>query len=140
MERHRLRRLRIVLLAACALSGHSQDREAVASAAPANPLEMWLDELSFAESGNRPRLVHRDRDGQLYYGCLQFQGRTFRIYVRKYHLLPKANRKELMSRIYDCGFQKRLATLMIRDDSRNWRHWSQTVQKRIGLPPSETGR
>ena len=102
-----------------------------------NPLEHWIDALAIAESGNRERLVHRDRDGQLYYGCLQFQPRTFRLYVRKFHLLPHANRKEMMSRIYDCAFQKQLATLMIRSDPAGWKHWRGTVENRVGLPPAD---
>ena len=106
---------------------------------PPDALEAWLDALAVAESGNRGRLVHRDRDGQLYYGCLQFQARTFRVYARKFHLLPNGTRSEMMERIYDCAFQKRLAALMIRDDPQNWRHWKTTVEKRVGLPPVETG-
>jgi hypothetical protein len=103
-----------------------------------NPLEIWLDALAVAESANRQWLVHRDRDGQLYYGCLQFHERTFRSYVRKFHLLPNGSRAETMSRIYDCAFQKRLAALMIRDDPANWKHWKRTVERRVGLPPVDS--
>lgn len=102
---------------------------------PANTLESWINALAVAESGNRQRLVHRDRDGQLYYGCLQFHERTFRAYVRKFHLLPTNSRAATMNRIYDCAFQKRLAALMIRDDPDSWKHWRRTVEKRVGLPP-----
>ena len=104
-----------------------------------DPLEKWLNSLAFAESGNRQHLVHRDRDGQLYYGCLQFQAHTFRAYVRKLRLLPFSTSAQVMSRIYDCAFQKRLAAAMIRDDPNNWKHWRTTVEKRVGLPPVETG-
>ena len=141
------------MAAAFALCCHSQEREAAtpalrpaddsqasaSEAPPANTLEIWLDALAVAESGNRRWLVHRDRDGQLYYGCLQFHEKTFQAYVRKFHLLPKGSRSETMSRIYDCAFQKRLAALMIRDDPRSWRHWKRTVEKRVGLPPVDSG-
>ncbi len=155
-SRHRLRRGRVVLAAAFTLVCHSQEREPIPPA-PAAPddsqiapsdsqvvpsdsqpeitLETWLDALSFAESGNRQWLVHRDRDGRLYYGCLQFREKTFRAYARKFHLLPK--RAETMTAIYDCSIQKRLAAMMIRDDPRNWRHWKGTVVKRVGPPPVE---
>lgn len=132
-----------LLAAAAALSGAQESRPAATpvllpdGSSTVNPLKHWIDALAIAESGDRERLVHRDRDGQLYYGCLQFQPRTFRVYVRKFHLLPNANRKEMMSRIYDCAFQKQLATLMIRSDPANWKHWRGTVENRVGLPPAD---
>jgi hypothetical protein len=129
-------------LAAASILCCAQETKPAASPGPStdgssavNPLENWIDALAIAESGNRGRLVHRDRDGQLYYGCLQFQPRTFRAYVRKFHLLPNAGRKETMSRIYDCAFQKQLAALMIRSDPAGWKHWRGTVENRVGLPP-----
>lgn len=136
------------MLAGFALCGYSQqsapsasttdpapDSQERPSAEASNPLQVWLNALARAESGNREHLVHRDRDGQLYYGCLQFQARTFRVYARKLGLLPASGRSDLMSRIYDCGFQKRLAAAMIRDDPSNWKHWRLTVEKKVGLPP-----
>lgn len=110
------------------------------SPAPADALELWIDKLAVAESGNRARLVHRDRDGQLYYGCLQFHAKTFRVYVRRFHLLPKSSREEMMGHIYDCAFQKHLAAMMIRDDPENWKHWRGTVEKRVGMPPTNDSR
>jgi hypothetical protein len=150
VRHHRSRRGRILLAAAFTVCCHSQEREAVSPATagsgelqvspadsqPAPTLEDWLDALAVAESGNRQWLVHRDRDGRLYYGCLQFRERTFRAYARKFHLLP--SRSETMNAIYDCSFQKRLAALMLRDDPRNWRHWKGTVVNRVGLPPADT--
>lgn len=111
--------------------------EAKSDSREASTLESWLDSLALAESGNREWLVHRDRDGQLYYGCLQFQEKTFRVYVRKFHLLPRRSRPEIMNHIYSCAFQKHLAALMLRDDPSNWKHWRNTVEKRVGLPPLE---
>lgn len=139
-----------LVLAAFALHGHSQENVAAARPAPSSSgadelesqpktMENWLDALAQAESGNRERLVHRDRDGQLYYGCLQFQAKTFRVYVRRFHLAPESSRSEIMSRIYDCGFQKRLALAMIRSDPSNWKHWRWTVERKIGLPPTDAG-
>jgi hypothetical protein len=98
-------------------------------------LKKWLEELSFAESGNRQWIVHRDRDGRYYYGCLQFREKTFRFFVQKFNLGPATEDDEVMDLIFDCAFQKRLATLMIHDNPDNWKHWKTTVHRRIGLPP-----
>jgi len=97
-------------------------------------LKKWLDALSVAESGNREWIVHRDRDGRYYYGCLQFRERTFRFFVQKFNLGPTDEDAEVMDLIFDCAFQKRLAALMIRENPANWKHWRGTVH-RIGLPP-----
>ena len=133
---------RLVLAVAGVLCGLAQENNSAAAPVPSpdrlsavNSLENWIDALAAAESGNRERLVHRDRDGQLYYGCLQFRPRTFRAYVRRFHLLTNASRDELMSRIYDCGFQKHLAGLMLRNDPATWKNWRRTVENRVGLPP-----
>lgn len=140
-----------LVLVAFVLHGHPQEHAAAVPPAPSlsspeevesqpKTLQNWLDALAQAESGNRERLVHRDRDGQLYYGCLQFQAKTFRVYVRRLHLAPESSRSEIMSRIYDCGFQKRLAMAMIRSDPSNWKHWRWTVERKIGLPPTDASR
>jgi|SRR5579872_2702289 len=101
---------------------------------PPRRLRSWLNALSFAESGNRPWIVHQDRDGRFYYGCLQFRAETFQYYVKKFDFAPDAQDVEVMDLIYDCAFQKRLAARMIGDDPENWKHWRNTVG-RIGLPP-----
>jgi hypothetical protein len=100
-------------------------------------LRKWIDALAVAESGNRPWIVHQDRDGGSNYGCLQFRERTFRVFVKKFNLAPNAQPDEVMNLIYDCGFQKRLAARMIRKNCENWKHWRKTVE-RIGLPPGAT--
>jgi hypothetical protein len=100
-------------------------------------LEKWLDVLSFAESGNRARIVHQDLDGRYYYGCLQFRVKTFRFFVDKFGLAPNLEGSDIMDLIYDCAFQKRLAVRMILDNPENWKHWRKTVG-RIGLPPGAT--
>jgi len=119
------------------------DNEALVSAA-ASPgahrqqtLQKWLDALSFAESGNRARVVHQDLDGRYYYGCLQFRVKTFRSFVDKFGLAPTPAGSDVMDLIYDCAFQKRLAARMILDNPENWKHWRRTV-RRIGLPPGAT--
>ncbi len=134
--------LALAVVAAFPLCSYPQQRALRDAAAhpsdtAAGGIADWLNQLAWAESGNRERLVHRDRDGQLYYGCLQFQARTFRAYVKKFHLLPADGRSELMRRIYDCAFQKRLAAMMIRSDPNAWKHWKLTVEQKIGLPPSD---
>lgn len=152
--RFRLLRAALPAAAVFALCCHAQEPESATSAAepadqaqtvsaeeaPPDTLEIWLDKLAFAESGNRARLVHRDRDGQLYYGCLQFHAKTFRTYARRFHLLRQNSRAEMMKRIYDCDFQKHLAALMIRNDPDNWKHWRRTVEKVVGMPPAEVDR
>jgi hypothetical protein len=98
-------------------------------------LKKWIAALSFAESGNRDWIVHRDRDGRYYYGCLQFREKTFRYFVQKFNLGATTEDAEVMDLIFDCAFQKRLAAQMIHDNPENWKHWRTTVQRRIGLPP-----
>jgi len=109
-------------------------REPASHAVRHQTLEQWIERLAVAESRNRPRSVHQDRDGKYNYGCLQFREKTFRSYVEKFDLAPDARPEEVMDLIYDCAFQKRLAARMIRDNPENWRHWRKTV-RRIGLPP-----
>jgi len=153
---HRLTRMPFLLAAAClvigsrpARAGENEradshaERDATLPAQPApgaharQSLRQWLDALAFAESGNRAWIVHRDRDGRDYYGCLQFRETTFRYFVDKFELAPDAEDAEVMELIYDCAFQKRVAARMIRENPGNWRHWRNTVQ-RIGLPPGST--
>jgi len=125
----------------CAASGAEPSTPAVveqgADARPQRSLDQWIDALEFAESGNREWIVHRDRDGRDYYGCLQFRATTFRYYVAKFDLAPNIDAAEVMSLLYDCAFQKRLAARMLRADAENWKHWKGTT-KRIGLPPVTT--
>ena len=97
-------------------------------------LGKWIDALAVAESGDRPWIVHRDRDGRDYYGCLQFRETTFRFFMKKFRLNPPAEPDEVMNLIFDCAFQKRLAARMIRQNPENWKHWRKSVE-RIGLPP-----
>jgi hypothetical protein len=144
---HRFTRMPLILAAACLLigsrparAGETDERDATPPAQPVSgvharqSLRQWLDALAFAESGNRAWIVHRDRDGRDYYGCLQFRETTFRYFVDKFDLAPDAEDAEVMELIYDCAFQKRVAARMICENPRNWRHWRNTVQ-RIGLPP-----
>jgi hypothetical protein len=97
-------------------------------------LRQWVDELAVAESGNRSWIVHEEEDGRRYYGCLQFCEKTFRYYAKKFHLVQAPESGDVLSQIYDCAFQKRLAIRMIRENPDNWKHWRKTVE-RIGLPP-----
>jgi len=97
-------------------------------------LRKWVDALAVAESGNRAWIMHQDRDGRYYYGCLQFRESTFRYFVAKFQFAPNREPAEVMNLIYDCAFQKRLAARMIRQNPDNWKHWRNTAG-RIGLPP-----
>lgn len=97
-------------------------------------LRKWIDALAVAESGNRAWIVHQDRDGRYYYGCLQFRESTFRYFVERFQIAPDKEPAEVMNLIYDCAFQKRLAARMIRQNPANWKHWRKTAG-RIGLPP-----
>jgi hypothetical protein len=111
--------------AAASLPAEDRSRQALAR---------WIDALAFAESGNRSWIIHQDRDGRNYYGCLQFREETFRYFATKFHLVETDEPEEFMTFIYDCRLQKRLASRMIRDNPANWKHWRKTVE-RIGLPP-----
>jgi hypothetical protein len=97
-------------------------------------LRQWIDALAVAESGNRNWIVHQEDDGRRYYGCLQFGEKTFRYFTKKFRMVETDQPEDVMSLIYDCAFQKRLATRMIRENPDNWKHWRKTVE-RIGLPP-----
>jgi len=125
-----------------AASSPTNDAHPAAEVGPASskPLTLakWLEALARVESGNRAWIVHQDRDGRYYYGCLQFRETTFRFYVEKFDLAPVADEDDVMELIYDCSFQKSLAARMIRDNPENWKHWRTTVH-RIGLPPGATG-
>ena len=112
--------------------------ERTSGACAPQTLGNWIDALAAAESGGRGWIVHRDRDGRNYYGCLQFRETTFRFFMKKFNLAPNANSADAMNLIYDCALQKRLAARMIRENPENWRHWRKTVE-RIGLPPESAG-
>ena len=112
----------------------SADNAATVETEPAGALRKWIDALAVAESGNRNWIVHEEEDGRRYYGCLQFREDTFRYFAKKFRLVQTAQPGDVMSRIYDCAFQKRLAARMIRENPENWKHWRKTVE-RIGLPP-----
>jgi hypothetical protein len=116
----------------------SKDNAATVEVEPAGALRTWIDALAVAESGNRNWIVHEEEDGRLYYGCLQFREETFRYFVKKFRLVQTAQPGDVMSLIYDCAFQKRLAARMIRENPSNWKHWRKTVE-RIGLPPGAKG-
>lgn len=113
----------------------SKDSAATAEVEPpTDALHKWIDTLAVAESGNRSWIVHEEEDGRRYYGCLQFREETFQYFARKFRMVQTAQPGDVMSLIYDCSFQKRLATRMIHENPGNWKHWRKTVE-RIGLPP-----
>jgi len=129
--------LAAVLLMLCGPTSRVDRADGAATGAEARDeatLLKWIDALAVAESGNRSWIVHQDRDGRYYYGCLQFRESTFRYFVEKFEFAPDKEPAEVMDLIYDCAFQKRLAARMIRQNPGNWKHWRNTAA-RIGLPP-----
>lgn len=99
-------------------------------------LDVWLDRLAYIESEGRERIKILDHNKRYSYGCLQFQMQTFKSYIKKYDLLEDGDSTDLNELIYDCGFQKVLARLMIEDDYSNWRNWYTSVTaKKLGFPP-----
>jgi hypothetical protein len=124
------------------ITDHAGDRARrsaeISDSNSAQTLSKWIDALAAAESGGRAWIVHRDRDGRDYYGCLQFRERTFRFFVRKFNIAPNVEPDAVMNLIYDCALQKRVASRMIRENPENWKHWRKTVE-RIGLPPGAAG-
>jgi hypothetical protein len=117
-----------------ALSSTDHAETVAAGPAAGKDLRQWIDALAVAESGNRNWIVHEEEDGRRYYGCLQFREETFLYFAKKFHLVRTGEAGDFMNLIYDCSFQKRLATRMIRENPDNWKHWRRTAG-RIGLPP-----
>ena len=92
----------------------------------------WLDKLGKGE--NCPPEGMIDSNGLKSYGLLCFQEGTFKHYAKRYDLYPNAEEHEIINFIADPDEQRKLATLMIKEDRNNYRHWLNTT-KRIGLPP-----
>jgi len=86
--------------------------------------QSWVDRLAKFESQNTPIIKKLDKNGKYSYGCLQFQKRTFDSVSKRY---------KLEGNIYDCEFQRKLATKMIEEDPNNCKHWKAAVRA-IGKP------
>jgi len=95
-------------------------------------LDLWLDEL--AKKENCPIEGIIDRNHKMSFGKFCFQFDTFKIYVRKYNLLPNTEDQELYNWISDNEFQRKLARMMLEEDINNWKHWQLSTLK-IGKPP-----
>lgn len=109
-----------------------------ASSTVTTNLDVWLEKLATAESGNRENIIVLDVNNKYSYGCLQFQMATFQSYSARYGLVDPATVSDWKKLILDCKLQKQIAKRMIQEKSGNWRHWGYTVlNKGIGLPPAE---
>lgn len=103
--------------------------------AHASDLKSWIERLAKHESQNISTIKRLDKNGRYSYGCLQFQQITFVSQVKRYGLASiEASDADVMRMIYDCEFQKCLASRMIIDCWRNYQHWWNAV-KVIGRPP-----
>lgn len=91
---------------------------------PADPLDLYIERLAYAESGGRENIQIIDSNGKWSRGCLQFQDDTWKRYSAKYGI--KAD-------IMDCPAQKRLARAILLEPG-GFRNWL-TSAHRIGLPP-----
>ncbi len=101
-------------------------------------LDMWLEKLAMAESGNRADIKVLDVNGRYSYGCLQFQMATFKSYSARYKLVDPETVTSWDALIYNCQLQKQIAKRMIQEKPGNWRHWGYTVlHKGTGLPPAK---
>ena len=89
-------------------------------------LDNWIEDLVQAESNGREDIIILDVNNRYSRGCLQFQDATFEHYTKRYGIEGD---------IMDCGFQKRLARLMIKENPDNWKHWWNSVRHKVGLPP-----
>jgi len=98
----------------------------------ADPLDVYLRELSKCESGGLPDLEVLDTNGKMSRGKFMFQEHTFKTYTRKYGFLENAEDKELMNFIYDPEYQWKLTKKMIQDGGVG--HW-QNCREKIGEPP-----
>jgi hypothetical protein len=101
-------------------------------------LDVWINKLAEAESGNRARIKILDVNGRYSYGCLQFQMATFKAYSTRYGLVDPDAITSWDEQIYNCQLQKQIAKRMIQEKPSNWRHWGYTVlHKGTGLPPEK---
>lgn len=89
-------------------------------------LDSWIEKLVQAESGGREDIVILDVNNKYSHGCLQFQRGTFDSFSARYGI-----EGDIMS----CDFQKKLAKLMLVENRGNWRHWQNSVKRKVGLPP-----
>jgi hypothetical protein len=96
----------------------------------------WVNGLVEYECKDCPPLYKRlDDNGKYSYGCLQYQKDTFISDVKNYKLLPYTEDQEIMNFIYDCEFQKDLASVTILDNPKNAVRWRTSVEDRgYGYP------
>ncbi len=99
-------------------------------------LDSWIEKLIVLESDGKKDLMILDHNGELSFGCLQFQKQTFEEFGLKYNVITPSD--DIDELIYNCDLQKETAKRMIQENYRNWRHWYTSVMiKKLGLPPRE---
>ncbi|HSY52466.1 MAG TPA: hypothetical protein VLC46_26935 [Thermoanaerobaculia bacterium] len=92
-------------------------------------LDLYIEQLRFAESSGHDDIVIIDTNGKKSYGCLQFQEATFRRSAAKYHVEGD---------ILDCATQRHLARAILANEREGWRNWfTSVITKGLGLPPHE---
>jgi len=89
-------------------------------------LQLWIDKLAKAERCPAKGII--DSNHKMSYGCLCFQKETFIRQTRLY-LMPHATNEEILSKIGNCQFQKKLAYEMIKARPSNTKHWYLSVKK-----------
>ena len=129
----------ITLLAYWLLVLLSAETIPVASTPVENPvngtssLAVWLKALALGE--NCPRNGMIDSNGTSSYGKYCYQANTFIAFVREAEMAPHAERAEILNHIGDPEFQDHLTYWVFIHKPNVWKHWRNTVEKRIGLPP-----
>lgn len=98
-----------------------------------DPVAEWVDKLG--EHENCPPEGIIDSNKKRSYGKFCYQVETFKMFVKRYNMLPQAEDKEVLNFISDDTFQKELTVRVIRDNPKNWTHWF-TSTKKIGPPPN----
>jgi len=86
-------------------------------------LSPLIDKLAMCESGGKPEALNADDGGSRSSGILQFKDSTFLHYAKRYEMFPFAEDAEIINFLTDPDQQKKMATLMLKENPENWRHW-----------------
>ena len=94
-------------------------------------LYAWIEKLGDNEGCST---IGTPDNGSLSYGRWCYKSGTFKMFVKKYNLLPDTEENEIMNWIGDNSFQRILTRAVFNDSITNASHWKNTVKK-IGNPP-----
>ena len=86
-------------------------------------LSPLIDKLAMCESGGDPEALNPEDGGSRSSGVLQFKDSTFLHYAKRYEMFPYAEDAEIINFLTDPDQQKKMATLMLKENPENWRHW-----------------